>query len=94
MVTPSIPQRFSCDPFALNPTDDDAAKALAPAMTQRQVAWQPRPFNQGDEEQFIERWLSWFADAASGNLTHPSKMPDDPGGGGYRFDQSKRRPRQ
>ncbi|MBI3970899.1 MAG: serine/threonine protein kinase, partial [Chloroflexi bacterium] len=80
MVTPGMPQSSSIDPFALRPTDKDAAGAFSPAMAVRQVAWQPVPFNQGDEEQFIERWLEWFAAAVDGTLRHPSHMPEDSGG--------------
>lgn len=81
MVRPSIPQRSTLDPFALPPTDEHAAAALTPVMDVRQVAWQPVPFDQGEEEQFIERWLEWFAAAADGSLSHPSTMPENSGGG-------------
>lgn len=80
MVRPSIPQRYTLDPFALPPTDEHAAAALTPVMGVRQVAWQPIPFDQGEEEQFIERWLKWFAAAADGSLSHPSTMPENSGG--------------
>lgn len=80
MVNPMIAQRFTLDPFALPPTDEYAARALTPVMDVRQVAWQPIPFDQGEEEQFIERWLEWFAAAANGSLSHPSTMPENSGG--------------
>ena len=80
MVNPFIAERYTFDPFALPPTDNDAAEALTPVMTIRQVAWQPIVFDQGDKEQFIERWLAWFADAAGGSLSHPSQMPENSGG--------------
>jgi len=80
MVNPFIAERYSFDPFALPPTDNVAAEALTPVMTIRQVAWQPIIFDQGDKEQFIERWLVWFADAAGGSLSHPSQMPENSGG--------------
>lgn len=80
MVRPSIPQRFTLDPFALAPTDEHAAAAFTPVMDVRQIAWQPIPFDQGEENQFIERWLGWFAAAADGSLSHPSHMPENSGG--------------
>lgn len=80
MVLPGIPEGYTLDPFALPPTDENAAKAFAPAMTARQIAWQPLPFDHGDEEQFIERWLTWFAAAVDGSLRHPSHMPEQSGG--------------
>jgi serine/threonine-protein kinase len=80
MVRSIVPERFTLDPFALVPTDEHAAHALVPVMGVRQLAWQPLPFDQGDEEQFIERWLTWFAAAADGTLSHPSSMPEESGG--------------
>jgi hypothetical protein len=80
MVQPLIPERSTLDPFALTPTDEKAAHAFTPVMDVRQIAWQPLPFDQGDEEQFIERWLDWFAAAADGTLSHPSHMPEQSGG--------------
>lgn len=80
MVQPLVPERYTLDPFALPPTDEYAARAFTPVMEVRQVAWQPVPFDQGDEEQFIERWLAWFAAAVDGTLSHPSHMPEQSGG--------------
>jgi serine/threonine-protein kinase len=80
MVFPTIPERHTLDPFALSPTDEYAGRALAPVTGVRQVAWQPIPLDQGEEEQFIERWLGWFAAAAEGSLSHPSTMPENSGG--------------
>jgi serine/threonine-protein kinase len=90
MVTPVVPQRSNLDPFALPPTDEDAAIAFSPIMGTRQIAWQPLPFDQGDEGQFIERWLAWFAAAAEGTLSHPRSMPETSGG---RYRSAQRRDR-
>jgi serine/threonine-protein kinase len=90
MVTPTIAQRFTLDPFALPPTDEYAACALTPVMDVRQVAWQPIPFDQGEEERFIERWLEWFAAAVDGTLSRPSSMPEN-SGGRYRFPRARQR---
>jgi len=80
MVSPLVAQRSTLYPFALAPTDNYAGRALAPVTDVRQVAWQPAPFDQGDEEQFIGRWLEWFAAAADGSLSYPRYMPEDSGG--------------
>jgi serine/threonine-protein kinase len=61
-----------------------AAAALTPVHDIRQVAWAPLPFDQGDEEQFLERWITWLAEAAEGSLSHPSRMPEN-SGGKYRY---------
>lgn len=91
MVSPLIPERFTLDPFGLPPTGEHAAGALSPAMHVRQIAWQPLPFDQGDEEQFIDRWLTWFAAAVDGTISHPSSMPEKSGG---RFRQPHLRERR
>ncbi len=88
MVQPLVRERYTLDPFALPPTDGAAAAAFAPVIHVRQIAWQPIPFDQGGEEQFIERWLGWFAAAAEGSLSHPRMMPENSGG---RFRPPRRR---
>ncbi len=80
MIMPLIALPSTVNPFALSPTDEEAAEAFSPTMAERQVAWEPLPFDQGDEEQFIERWLGWFAGAAGGTLPNPSQMPENSGG--------------
>jgi serine/threonine-protein kinase len=66
-------------PFALPVAD--AELALAPVMDVKQVAW---PFTRlilGELDQFLDRWLGWFADAVGGTLTMPSTLPEiDPQG--------------
>ena len=80
MIMPLIPKRGRLDPFALGP-GQDAYVALDPVMGEYQVAWPFAPIDQGDESDFIERWLGWFAEAAQGLLRHPSRMPErDPNG--------------
>ena len=85
-------QRSTLDPFSAAPDDVDTAKGLCPYVggTRLSVAWQPIPLDQGDEEQFIERWLGWFAAAADGSLSHPSHMPEN-SGGKYRFPRQRQR---
>ena len=80
MVLPLIRERYTIEPFALAPDDEGAQAALSGAIGQRQLDWQPTPIDQGSEEQFIERWMSWFAEASGGALEHPSSMPEHSGG--------------
>ena len=80
MISPFISQRGLLDPFALDP-GREAYEALAPVMGKYQVAWPFTPIDQGDESEFIERWLGWFGEAAQGQLRHPGRMPErDPNG--------------
>jgi serine/threonine-protein kinase len=71
------------DPFALNP-GEEAYGALSPAMTEYQVAWPFMPIDQGKENEFIERWVAWFADAAEGKLCYPRHMPEQNPTGSWR----------
>ncbi len=75
MISPLISKRGVLDPFALDP-DQEALVALSPVMAEYQVAWPFIPIDQGDESEFIERWLGWFAQAAQGLLRHPGHMPE------------------
>ena len=83
MINPFIPRRGRLDPFALNP-GEEAYGALSPVMTEYQVAWPFMPIDQGKENEFIERWVAWFADAAEGKLCHPSHMPEQNPTGSWR----------
>ena len=72
--------RAKTNPFALDP-GEEAFGALSNIMTAYQVAWPFDTFDQGGEQEFIERWIGWFADAAEGNLRHPHQIPErDPHG--------------
>ena len=83
MITPLMPMRARQDPFALAP-GKEAAQALWIGMAEFQVAW---PFTQtrpGDMFELIERWAGWLAKATSGDLSHPSQMPERETGGSWR----------
>jgi serine/threonine-protein kinase len=49
------------------------------------VAWPFMPMDQGDESQFIERWMGWFADAAQGVLQPPHTLPPPNAQGSWRW---------
>lgn len=76
MYFPMSGKQGKKDPFLLNP-DSTAGRTLAPIFgTEFQIAWPFTPIDQGEEEEFFERWMIWFADAAEGKLRHPSRMPE------------------
>ncbi len=81
MFNPLIGTKLSpIDPFAVEP-GREAEAALSPAMDMYQMAWPLTPIDQGNEDEFIERWIGWFAEAALGNLRRPTSMPEiDPMG--------------
>ena len=74
MISPFVPQTSRLKPFSMDPCED-AFLALSVVHT-IQVAWPFIPFDQGEEGEFIERWIGWFADAAEGQLQSPTTMPE------------------
>ena len=55
------------EPFTLHPEDDDARIALSSTLHTISVAQDPVPIDQGEEEDFVERWISRLADAVAGS---------------------------
>lgn len=75
MFSPLVRRSSHQSPFALEPGRQSAG-ALGPSMNEFQVAW---PFEQlvGDGvDELLDRWCGWFADASSGHLEHPRRMPE------------------
>ena len=83
MISPLIPKRGRIDPFALGP-GRKAYVALSSTLAEYQVAWPFAPIDQGDEGDFLERWIGWFAEAAQGLFRHPSRMPERNPNGSWR----------
>jgi serine/threonine-protein kinase len=81
MISPLIPKGSPQDPFAL-PPGEEAGKALGSG--EFQVAWPFTPIEVGNDVEFLERWMDWFARAAQGQLRHPDRMPERPPGGSWR----------
>ncbi len=79
MIMPLRGHSSPINPFAF-PPDEKAAEAFSSVIAGWQVAWEPLPFDQGNEEQFIERWLEWFTGAVTGSLHCPSHLPENSGG--------------
>lgn len=75
MISPLVHKTSNTNPFALD-AGPVAAKALSSAMTEYQLAWPFEPVDIADIDEFIDRWASWFADAAQGLLRQPSRMPE------------------
>lgn len=75
MFNPFSRQVSSLDPFSMLP-DRNALLALEPSMHTHQVAWPFTPIDQGDEKEFVDRWIKWFAAAAQGTLEKASRMPE------------------
>jgi serine/threonine protein kinase len=72
------------DPFAVDPQSNSARQALFPAVGTSQVAWPFTPVDPGEMDEFVNRWASWLAAAASGALMRPSELPERPIAGSWR----------
>ncbi len=73
--------RFSFETYPFIPTSLDPAKVAYEALskvslTPAQVSWPFTAIDQGAEDDFILRWLGWFADAVEGKLHSPSQVPE------------------
>jgi serine/threonine-protein kinase len=77
MMSPMIARTTVIRPFALEP-GKDAAKALWVGMAETQLAWPLMSVTIGELDEFIDRWMGWFADGADGRLQSPSTMPERP----------------
>jgi serine/threonine protein kinase len=77
MITPISSRRALRNPFALDP-GVESAKALWTGLAEFQLAWPFTPLDIGDLDEFVDRWVGWFADAAQGRLQHPRSMPERP----------------
>jgi eukaryotic-like serine/threonine-protein kinase len=69
--------RRSVYPFSLTP-GEQSFMAFNPALSSLQLARPVTPIDQGDEENFMNRWIHLFGEAALGNLQSPSQMPEAP----------------
>ena len=86
MTNPRLKRTSRIAPFALNP-GQEAYGALGRTLAVHQCAWPFTAIDQGSEQQFIDRWMAWFADAANGILFHPSRMPELDPSGSWRYEE-------
>ena len=59
------PRHRTMEPFTLRPGDKDAQIALSSTIHKIDLAQHPVPIDQGEEEDFVERWIRSFADAVA-----------------------------
>lgn len=75
MISPFINKRRPQNPFSLNP-EEESGKALSRTMAEYQVAWPFMKIEIGNEHEFLDRWMNWFAQGAMNQLSQPSSMPE------------------
>lgn len=82
MQSPLLGSASSIEPFSADP--GSGAIAFSPVMGTKQLAWPVEELDRSNPTEFIDRWIGWFADAAIGELHHPSTMPEKPTDGSWR----------
>jgi serine/threonine protein kinase len=70
------------DPFSMDPRSGSVA--FKNVLGTLQLAWPMEELDRADPGEFLDRWIGWFADAATGQLQHPMMMPEKPPHGSYR----------
>lgn len=61
-------------PFYLDPYS--GAEAFSGVMGTTQLAWPIEKLDRGDLDDFVDRWIEWFAQAANRELHKPSTLPE------------------
>jgi serine/threonine-protein kinase len=62
------------DPYSLKP--QEASGVFSNVVGTKQLAWPVGELDRDEPDEFIERWIGWFADAVEGKLMRPSMMPE------------------
>jgi serine/threonine-protein kinase len=72
------------DPYSREPRG--ASVAFSNVTGTMQLAWPVSELDRDEPEEFIERWIGWFADAVEGRLVRPSTMPERNDDGRWRHE--------
>ncbi|MBN2411247.1 serine/threonine protein kinase [candidate division KSB1 bacterium] len=74
MANPFLKNHPKYEPFEIN-NFSDADEAAAPGIGRYQIAHNPEPIDDENEEKFIENWLKRFVQAFKSQLQRPSRLP-------------------
>jgi serine/threonine-protein kinase len=74
--------RSAHEPYSCSPHESEYA--LRNVIGGKQIAWPVSEIDRADPIEFIDRWIEWFADAATGKLRRPAQMPERPAEGTWR----------
>lgn len=73
------PAKPSVEPYGVQEMHDYGLHAaLNDVQGLRQLAWPVTPLDSSDHDGFIQRWLTWFAQASMGQLERPDHLPEHP----------------
>ncbi|WP_228002371.1 serine/threonine-protein kinase [Nocardia australiensis] len=77
-------KRYRLEPYSRDPQDRDTLLALQRVMHTEQVAVSFTALVGQEVEDFVERWLRRFAQAAEGRLSQPMQLPEGSPAGSWR----------
>ena len=63
-------------PYAAQP--EEISIAFERVMGGAQLAWPLEQLDRADPQEFVDRWIRWFAEASNSKLFRPSTMPEKP----------------
>jgi eukaryotic-like serine/threonine-protein kinase len=84
MVMAFVGQSRFIDPFALQPSSEEARGAIRPGVATFQVACPFRVVAAPTIDEFLDPWLGWLAQAVQGQLARPRQIPESPPAGTWR----------
>lgn len=63
-------------PYAAQP--EEISIAFERVISGTQLAWPLEQLDRADPNEFVDRWIGWFAEASDSKLFRPSTMPEKP----------------
>lgn len=76
MDSPLFGGRQRMEPYAERP--ERISIAFERVIGTAQLAWPLEQLDRADPQEFVDRWIGWFAEASNSKLFRPSTMPEKP----------------
>ncbi|WP_128774453.1 serine/threonine-protein kinase [Actinomyces oricola] len=76
MDSPLFGGRQRMEPYAAQP--EQISIAFERVIGTAQLAWPLEQLDRADPQEFVDRWIGWFAEANNSKLFRPSTMPEKP----------------
>ena len=74
MDSPLFGGRQRMEPYAAQP--EQISTAFERVVGTAQLAWPLEQLDRADPQEFVDRWIGWFAEASNSKLFRPSTMPE------------------
>ena len=74
MDSPFSGSRQRVEPYAAQP--EEISIAFEGVFGSTQLAWPLEQLDRADPQEFVDRWIGWFAEASNSKLFRPSTMPE------------------